>query len=118
MNQTATSQSRSHKSLTNRKLGQPVLKSWCPPCVMLEKHDSYSVVLNLLGIDQKDILIDVNERKHELAIYAGKKTEKSNKAYFWVFGVPHTGMLSQLKTHYQAGGLEVVIPKRFLAAAA
>lgn len=89
-----------------------------PPHALLENSSNYSIVMNLLGIDQKDIAIQVNEAKREIAVLAKKEAQNAKRGFFWIFGVPSEGLLDSITTRYKAGVLEIVIPKyRFKSAA-
>lgn len=82
-----------------------------PPHALLEKPSNYSIVLNLLGINESDIGIRVNEASREVAVLAKKEARNSKRGFFWVFGVPADGALDAISTRYRGGVLELVIPK-------
>lgn len=99
--------------MKNDKTGiksQGGIQSFCSP-VILERRNEYSVVLNLLGIDERDIVIDVNEAKREFGIYAGQKSRTKKNASFWVFGVPRDALLGEISVKCQGGGIQVTVPK-------
>jgi len=78
---------------------------------VMESPSSYSIVLNLLGIEQKDIGIKIDKRSRELAVLARKETYACKRGFFWVFGVPAEGVIESITSRYQGGVLEIVIPK-------
>lgn len=78
---------------------------------VVESPSSYSIVLNLLGIDLKDIGIQYDESKRELAILARKESYACKRGFFWVFGVPSEAMIDAITSRYKGGVLEIIIPK-------
>lgn len=84
------------------------------PMMISQDETRYSVVLNLFGVDRKDIFVDVNTRKHEFGVYAAKTTESSKSASFWIFGVPHDGSLQDMRVRYKGGGLQITVPRQIL----
>lgn len=101
------------------KLQQPISAPRCqPPHTLLEGSRGYSIVMNLLGIDEKDIGIRVSEKKREVTVVARRETRNSKLGHFWVFGVPSEGVLSSLCTRYTGGALEIFIPKQNCPSAA
>jgi HSP20 family molecular chaperone IbpA len=87
-----------------------------PPHALMEDTSCYSIVLNMFGIDQKDIGIKIDRVKCELAVLARKKTHSSKRGFFWVFGVPSETAMEQVTGRYKGGVLEIVIPKTESAA--
>jgi HSP20 family molecular chaperone IbpA len=81
------------------------------PHSMLENSSSYSILMNLLGIDMNDIGIRVNVDKREVAVLAKKESKNLKRGFFWVFGVPVEGLLTALSSRYRDGVLEIIIPK-------
>src|SRR4051812_44502418 len=76
----------------------------CSPHAFLENRKRYSIILNLLGIDQKNIYVDVNASKHEVAV-------RQRRGRFWIFAVPNLGQLQLVSVRYKSGVLEISIPK-------
>jgi HSP20 family molecular chaperone IbpA len=77
----------------------------------LEDRSKYSIVLNLLGIEEKDIGIRVNAQKREIAVMAKRETYASKQGSFWIFGVPSEGLLSAITARFEDGVLEICIPR-------
>lgn len=82
------------------------------PHALMENPSYYSIVLNMLGINQQDIGIQVDRVKHELAVLAKKETYSCKRGFYWVFGVPSEAALEAITTRYRGGVLEIVIPKQ------
>ena len=82
-----------------------------PPHVLDENSSSFCIVMNLLGIHEKDIGIRINEGRREVAVLAKKEAQNSKRGYFWIFGVPSEGLLDSITTRYKGGVFEIVIPK-------
>lgn len=82
-----------------------------PPHTLLESPSSFSIVMNLLGIDQEDISIRVDESKREIAVLAKKEVINSKRGFFWIFGVPSEGAINLISTRYKGGVLEISVPK-------
>lgn len=80
-------------------------------CVVSRNSRYYTVIFNLLGTERDHIYIDVNNRKHEFSIYAGKDSKERKTASFWIFGVPHDGALEKMTAFYKGGGLQVIVPR-------
>ncbi len=53
-----------------------------PPHARVEDSKGFSIVMNLLGIDQKDIGIRVNEAKREIAVLAKKEARNAKRGFF------------------------------------
>ena len=81
------------------------------PFMTFEDGEKYSVVLNLLGVNPKDIFIDVDKSNNEVGVYAGKGNDFNRSVSFWVFGVPADGQVERVALNYKGGGLEVTVPK-------
>lgn len=79
--------------------------------VTFEDVQKYSVVLNLLGINQKDIFIDIDKSNNEVGIYAGKDGYNARSVKYWIFNVPADGDIGQVSMKYKGGALEITIPK-------
>lgn len=82
-----------------------------PPHAMLEDEGSYSVIFNMLGIDQKGIGIDVNFGKREVTVLARRESKNFRHGFYWVFGVPSDALLGEMTSQFKNGVLEIVIPK-------
>ena len=65
---------------------------------ILDQQSSYSIVLNLLGFEQKNIGIRVNANQREIAITAKKDAQFMKHGFYWVFGVPTTASLKSIST--------------------
>ncbi len=89
-----------------------------PPHALLEKSSGYSIVMNLLGIDEKDIGIRANESKREIAVLAKKVGPYEKRGFYWIFGVPAEGFLGSISARFKGGVLEIQIPKDLLETAA
>ena len=98
----------------------PIVSTACanPPHELMETASSYSIIFNLLGIDQKDIGIDINEQKREVSVLARKDGSYMKKGFYWIFGVPQVAALGAISTRYRSGVLEIVIPKQAACSAA
>ncbi|MDR3608577.1 MAG: Hsp20/alpha crystallin family protein [Oligoflexia bacterium] len=83
-----------------------------PPHTMVENPSSYSIVMNLLGIDENDINIRVNSEKREIIVLARKEANGVKRGFFWVFGVPAEALLNSITTRYRGGVLEIVVKKK------
>jgi HSP20 family molecular chaperone IbpA len=81
------------------------------PYMTFEDEDRYSIVLNLLGCNPKDIFIDVDKLNNEVGIYAGKDGMLARSVSFWVFHVPTDGQIEKVAMKFKGGGLEVDIPR-------
>ena len=88
-----------------------------PPHALTDSPSSYSIVLNLLGTDQRQIGIHVNEKKREISVLARKDSPFYKRGFYWVFGVPRKGQLSSVSARFRLGVLEIVVPKQALIAA-
>ena len=82
-----------------------------PPHALVESRSCYSVVFNMLGVEQKGIGIDVNLEKREVTVLARKERENLREGCFWVFGVPTDASLGQMTANFKAGVLEIAFPK-------
>ncbi len=77
----------------------------------LETPASYSIVLNLLGVDSQDISIRADESKRELAVLARKDSEYMKRGFYWIFNIPSDASLESVSTRYKGGVLEILIPR-------
>lgn len=82
-----------------------------PPHALMEGDLSYSIVFNMLGIEQKGIGIDLDLDKREVTVLARRDRENIRNGFFWTFGVPQDALLAEMSTRFKAGVLEIVIPK-------
>lgn len=87
-----------------------------PPHALLESTDHYSVVLNLLGIEMKNIALRLDEKKRELTVLAKKESPLFRSGYYWMFQLPVHTSLSEIRTIYRNGALEIRMPKTAEAA--
>jgi hypothetical protein len=81
------------------------------PVALMEDKDKYSMVVNIFSLQKPQIFIDVDNKKHEVGIYAGKSTAEKKSASFWIFGVPKDGLLEKMKIMYKGGGLQITVPR-------
>lgn len=84
-----------------------------PPYVLRKRATSYSVIFNLLGIDSKDVNIEVNETRREIRVMACRKDTKYKKGFYWVFGAPKDAFLLGAKAKFRGGVLEITVPREF-----
>ncbi|MBI3556259.1 MAG: Hsp20/alpha crystallin family protein [Deltaproteobacteria bacterium] len=82
-----------------------------PPHALMESESAYSIVFNMLGIEQKGIGIDIDTGKREVTVLARREREFSRNGFFWTFGVPGDALLVEMTARFKAGVLEIVIPR-------
>lgn len=82
-----------------------------PPHALMESPTHYSIVFNMLGVDQDGIGINVNSFLREITVLARKEQRLARCGFYWTFGVPMDARLNDLTTRYRGGALEVRIPK-------
>ena len=102
------------RSRTDNQVPFPIVSAACanPPHQLMETLSSYSIFFNLLGIDQKDIGVDINEQKREVAVLARKGGSYMKQGFYWVFGIPSVAALNAISIRYRSGVLEIIIPKQ------
>ena len=77
----------------------------------MESGERYSIVFNLLGMERKDIGIDVDTRSREVTVMAKKRTASLRRGFYWVFSAPLGARLGLMTVRFEGGVLEIVIPK-------
>jgi HSP20 family molecular chaperone IbpA len=82
-----------------------------PPHAMLETDRYYSIVLNLFGVERKDIAFGLNEKSREVTVVAKRARARVRTGFFWMFAVPEEVSLSGTEMLYQNGAVEIRIPK-------
>ena len=105
LHQIAT-QSQTSKINYNREMANSAL-----PFMTFEDDREYSIVLNILGYNPKDIFIDANKSSHELGVYVGKQGAFARSVSFLVFEIPADGEVDRVAMKFKGGGLEITVPK-------
>jgi HSP20 family molecular chaperone IbpA len=82
-----------------------------PPHTLIERGSSYSIVFNMLGVEQNGVGIDINPGKREVTVLARRERENFRNGFFWIFGVPRDALLAEMTARFKTGVLEIVIPK-------
>ncbi|NOG98952.1 MAG: Hsp20/alpha crystallin family protein [Ignavibacteriae bacterium] len=94
---------------------------WAPLTDIAENNDSYSLKLDLPGVDKKDVKISYSNG--ELQISGERKEEKEEKdskyhrversfgKYFRSFRLPEKIKDDQIKAEFKNGSLNILIPK-------
>jgi HSP20 family molecular chaperone IbpA len=90
--------------------------SFSPPHAMLETDRYYSIVLNLLGIERKDIALGLNEKNREITLLAKRERSHVRTGFYWLFNVPDQASMPDIRMHYKNGAVEIRIPKAAEAA--
>ena len=81
------------------------------PHTLFENSLNYSIVMNLLGVEHKDIGIRVDKSTREISVRARKQSTYAKRGFFWIFGVPSPGVFDRITTRFKGGVLEITIPK-------
>jgi HSP20 family protein len=94
---------------------------WMPLTDIVENNDSYSLKLDLPGVEKKDVKISFSNG--ELQISGERKEEKEEKdskfhrversfgKYFRSFRLPEKIKDSEIKAEFKNGSLNILIPK-------